>query len=129
MYSQWQDEIRKVQIPQEIMLYLTQLRKILSQKGENTTNIYVSDRRWVKVARLLRTSAFLNDRETVDWSDLVLLRHCLWNKVQDIPFIIHIIKVKNMQIVNALSLLLTRKKKIFKHWNTRYTKVWMSLEY
>lgn len=87
VYSQWQDEIRKVQIPQEIMLYLTQLRKILSQKGENTTNIYVSDRRWVKVARLLRTSAFLNDRETVDWPDLVLLRHCLWNKVQDIPFI------------------------------------------
>ena len=75
------------EIPEEIMLYLTQLRKILSQKGENTTNIYVSDRRWVKVARLLRTSAFLNDRETVDWSDLVLLRHCLWNKVQDIPFI------------------------------------------
>ena len=61
VYSQWQDEIRKVQIPQEIMLYLTQLRKILSQKGENTTNIYVSDRRWVKVARLLRTSAFLKN--------------------------------------------------------------------
>jgi MoxR-like ATPase len=87
VYSQWQDEIRKVQIPQEIMLYLTQLRKILSQKGENTTNIYVSDRRWVKVARLLRTSAFLNDRETVDWSDIILLRHCLWNQVEEIPFV------------------------------------------
>jgi hypothetical protein len=66
-------------------MYLTQLRKLFSQKTESP--IYVSDRRWVKIGKLLRTSAFLNDRMSVGWSDLILLRHCLWNQVEEIPLI------------------------------------------
>lgn len=85
VFSQWQNEIPKVTLPDDIMLYITQLRKLFSQNKEN--NIYVSDRRWVKISKLLRTSAFLNDRKSVDWSDLILLRHCLWNQVQEIPLI------------------------------------------
>lgn len=85
LFSEWQDEIKNVAIPESILLYLTQLRKLFSQKNEK--DIYVSDRRWVKISKLLRTSAFLNDRKSVDWSDLILLRHCLWNQVQEIPLI------------------------------------------
>ena len=85
VFSQWQNEMSKVTLPDDIMLYITQLRKLFSQNKEN--NIYVSDRRWVKISKLLRTSAFLNDRKSVDWSDLILLRHCLWNQVQEIPLI------------------------------------------
>lgn len=85
LFSEWQDEIKNVVIPESILLYLTQLRKLFSQKNEK--DIYVSDRRWVKIGKLLRTSAFLNDRKSVDWSDLILLRHCLWNQVQEIPLI------------------------------------------
>ncbi len=85
VFAQWQNEIQKVTLPDDIMLYLTQLRKLFSQNTEN--KIYVSDRRWVKIGKLLRTSAFLNDRISVDWSDLMLLRHCLWNQVQEIPLI------------------------------------------
>ena len=85
VFSQWQNEIPKVTLPDDIILYITQLRKLFSQNKEN--NIYVSDRRWVKISKLLRTSAFLNDRKSVDWSDLILLRHCLWNQVQEIPLI------------------------------------------
>ena len=40
---------------------------------------YVSDRRWKKIAGLLRTSALLNGREAVDWSDCLLLEHLLWD--------------------------------------------------
>ncbi|MDR2393639.1 MAG: AAA family ATPase [Treponema sp.] len=38
-----------------------------------------SDRRWRKIVRLLRTSAFLNDRKQVDLMDCFLVKHCLWN--------------------------------------------------
>ena len=41
---------------------------------------YVSDRRWKKIAGLLRTSALLNGREEVDWSDCLLLEHLLWDQ-------------------------------------------------
>lgn len=85
LFSEWQDEIKNVAIPESILLYLTQLRKLFSQKNEN--DIYVSDRRWVKIGKLLRTSAFLNGRKAVDWTDLILLRHCLWNQVDEIPFV------------------------------------------
>jgi MoxR-like ATPase len=85
VFTHWQNEIQKVTVPDDIMMYLTQLRKLFSQKTESP--IYVSDRRWVKIGKLLRTSAFLNDRMSVDLSDIILLRHCLWNQVEEIPFV------------------------------------------
>lgn len=101
VFTHWQNEIQKVTVPDDIMMYLTQLRKLFSQKTESP--IYVSDRRWVKIGKLLRTSAFLNDRMSVDWSDLILLRHCLWNQVQEIPLITNaILSAKNYKETKEL---------------------------
>ncbi len=44
----------------------------------------LSDRRLVKVIRLLKVSALTNDRCEVDLSDLMLLRHCLWQHPDNI---------------------------------------------
>lgn len=50
----------------------------------------LSDRRLVKLLKLLRVSAATNHRTEVDLSDVMLLQHCLWNhpdnleKVRDI---------------------------------------------
>lgn len=85
VYSDWQNQIESVTISKDILLYLTQLRKLLAQKDENEHCIYVSDRRWTKIGKILRTSAFLNNRMQVVWSDLLLIRHCIWNEVSDIP--------------------------------------------
>jgi len=41
-------------------------------------SIIVHDRRWKKIIRLLRTSAFLNGRAKVDLMDCFLMYHCLW---------------------------------------------------
>ncbi|MEY4980108.1 MAG: hypothetical protein RLZZ352_2378 [Pseudomonadota bacterium] len=40
---------------------------------------YLSDRRLVKLLKLLRVSAATNHRTEVDLSDAMLLQHCLWN--------------------------------------------------
>ena len=85
LYANWQKQIQDVTISKDILLYLTQLRKLLAQKDEEDHNIYVSDRRWTKIGKLLRTSAFLNGRKEIIWSDLLLLRHCIWNEVSEIP--------------------------------------------
>lgn len=43
----------------------------------------LSDRRLVKVIHLLKVSALTNDRDEVDLSDLMLLRYCLWNHIDN----------------------------------------------
>ncbi|MGM9739839.1 MAG: AAA family ATPase [Candidatus Cryptobacteroides sp.] len=40
---------------------------------------YVSDRRWKKIVGILRTSALLNGRGQVDWSDCLLMEHLIWD--------------------------------------------------
>lgn len=40
---------------------------------------YVSDRRWKKIVGILRSSALLNGRDEVDWSDCLLLEHLIWD--------------------------------------------------
>jgi len=39
----------------------------------------VGDRRWEKIAHILQTSAFLNDRKEVDLMDCQLIEYCIWN--------------------------------------------------
>lgn len=45
----------------------------------------LSDRRLKKVIHLMRVSAATNGRETVDLSDLMLLKDCLWNHADNAP--------------------------------------------
>ena len=40
---------------------------------------YISDRRWRKVMGILRTSAYLNGRQSINISDCMLLEHLLWD--------------------------------------------------
>lgn len=53
---------------------------LLEDPGEGPDPIYVSDRRWKKIGRLLRTSAHLNGRERVDLSDCFLIPYCIWGE-------------------------------------------------
>lgn len=41
--------------------------------------VYVSDRRWKKIARLLRTSALCNGRAAVNETDCYLISYCIWD--------------------------------------------------
>lgn len=45
--------------------------------------IYISDRRWQKIAQVLKTSAFLCDRDCVLPVDLLVLKNCMWTKAEN----------------------------------------------
>ena len=47
-------------------------------------NVYVSDRRWKNIVRLLKTSAFMHDRTEVSHADLLPIYHCLWQEPEEI---------------------------------------------
>ena len=85
-YTRWQAGIDEVTMPQAVLAFLSRLRRRLAAPGERDEHeaMNISDRRWKKVARLLRTSAYLNGRSAVDVLDLGLLRHCLWDRPEEI---------------------------------------------
>ncbi|MCL1994308.1 MAG: AAA family ATPase [Spirochaetes bacterium] len=82
-YSEWSGKIAEITVPENVLKVIDVIRKKIEQYNQNeeiAEKIYVSDRRWVKIVRLLRTSAFLNDRAAVDLMDCFLLKHCIWNE-------------------------------------------------
>ncbi|MEO0075775.1 MAG: AAA family ATPase, partial [candidate division WOR-3 bacterium] len=76
-YKKWSSEIDNIEIPENVYNIIHVIRKYIDQynkREENKENpIYISDRRWRKIVRILRTSAFLNDRKVVDLMDCFLI--------------------------------------------------------
>jgi MoxR-like ATPase len=101
------EERDSVEIPAEILEFLYAMRDRYDRRAQDRIkdraaagpgqgqadeddeeNVpYVSDRRWKKIAGLLRTSALLNGREAVDWSDCLLLEHLLWDNDAQLPMV------------------------------------------
>ncbi len=93
--DQFYEKINQVEIGPEV-LNTIQLIKIKIEEhnvriGESGRPIVIHDRRWKKIIRLLRTSAFLNGRSNVDLMDCFLMKHCLWNHPDHCQVIIDII--------------------------------------
>ncbi|MBB6463220.1 AAA family ATPase [Flammeovirga kamogawensis] len=88
----WSTVIDQVKIPQEVLSVISIVRKYIERYNQSTgteveKNIYVSDRRWHKIVRLLRTSAFMNGRSKVDLSDCFLISNCIWNSPDQIDMV------------------------------------------
>jgi MoxR-like ATPase len=47
-------------------------------KNNPKKSVYISDRRWQNIAKLLKTAAHLCERKEVIPVDVLILRHCLW---------------------------------------------------
>lgn len=69
-----------VTLPPGIIDSILQLR--IDLRNETITP---SDRRWKQSVRLLQASAWLNGRSAVDDDDLAILRHVLWDVVEELP--------------------------------------------
>lgn len=81
---------RLVEVPDIVLDCIVDLHEKMRSKAnaadpetgevpEENAGYYISDRRWSKCIGVLRTSACLNGRKEVDYSDLLLLAHMLWN--------------------------------------------------
>ncbi|MDR1363402.1 MAG: AAA family ATPase, partial [Spirochaetaceae bacterium] len=83
-YKEWGGAVKQIIIPENVFQVIHVIRKRIAyynQKDDNKEKqIYISDRRWRKIVRLLRTSAFLNDRSEVDLMDCFLIQHCIWSE-------------------------------------------------
>lgn len=73
------NKIASVKIPESIQNAVLDIFRKHKELFKEDRREGVSDRRIVKVIRLLKVSALTNDRDEIDLSDLMLLRHCLWS--------------------------------------------------
>lgn len=99
-YCSWQEGIRKIGIEKDVLECITYIRKrvpqlkIVQDGDENTArvhNLYVSDRRWKHIVRLLKASAFVQDRNNVELADVPMVIYCLWNEPEEIDALLPII--------------------------------------
>ena len=89
----WKEKIDAVTLSEEAKEVISAIRKELSVRNEKLIEenkdsmdpswqselFEVSDRRWKKIIHLLKTSAFLNDRDSIDLMDCSLIEYCIWN--------------------------------------------------
>jgi MoxR-like ATPase len=92
--EQWSDSIDTIHVPAEVLDVIAIIRKYIEKYNQETaagTNeqpeLYVSDRRWRKIVRLMRTSAFLNERKEVDLTDCFLISFCIWNSPDQLDMV------------------------------------------
>ena len=83
-YAEWTKQIGGIDVADRVLGCIHVIRKAMGAVAvagsDEHRQVYVSDRRWKKIVRLLRTSAFLQDRKVVDVTDLLPIYHCLWNE-------------------------------------------------
>ncbi len=89
-YENWQAEINEVVISDEALNVINVIRHYINEynKKEDTERpIYISDRRWKKIVKLLQTSAYLNNRIKIDLMDCFLISHTLWDEIEHIKIV------------------------------------------
>lgn len=83
----YQKEIDKVKIDDVVLDFLWEFKtKYISQFNQDINNvaIFVSDRKWKKIIKIVKTVAFLNQRNYVVLTDLFVLGYLLWDKISQI---------------------------------------------
>lgn len=86
-YREWSRMIDEAVIPTEVLDAIHKIRRSIRVVAIDGTSerrdVYVSDRRWKNIVRLLRTEAFMHDRKLVAVSDLMPLYNCLWQEPEE----------------------------------------------
>lgn len=86
-YATWQNEIDGISVSPAVLNAIHSIRRAIRAVAIEGTNehrdVYVSDRRWKNIIRLMRTSAFMHDRSEVAIGDLLPIYHCLWQEPEE----------------------------------------------
>ncbi len=86
-YKKWRDDIDDIEVGNEVIKVIHHIRMLIKQynaEEDREDRIYVSDRRWKKIIKVLRTSAFINGRKKVDLMDCYLIADMIWDDPEQI---------------------------------------------
>lgn len=90
------DEIKKgienVKVSKNYLEFILNLKKELINQFENS-DFYVSDRRWKKIVWVLKTLAFVSNRNELSPLDLLIIPHLIWSKIEEREKINEVFKI------------------------------------
>lgn len=89
-YSRWRQQIEMITISSEALACVTEIRyrlKRVDTGEEGVRSVYVSDRRWKCIIKMLKASAFMHGRTKTLIFDLLPIYHCLWNEPCECDYI------------------------------------------
>ena len=82
------EEIRKnskeIKVSNGIKKTIIEIRREYNKVFMDDKNEIISDRKIVKIMKLLKISAYINGRDKVDFSDILVMINCLWNDVKNV---------------------------------------------
>lgn len=81
--SDIEENLSKIAIPKDIREVIKKIRLDLKEEFKENNQEEISDRKLVKVLKLLKVSAYTNERDQVDISDVLFLKNCLWNNPEN----------------------------------------------
>jgi MoxR-like ATPase len=102
----WQSDINNVTLSEDLFEKIYLLKQAI-EKNE-AKDLYVSDRRWKKSIRLLKTAAYFNGRDEVNPLDILILKDCLWNSPESLLLVKQIIE--KFAICDAFNQIVSTKK-------------------
>lgn len=80
-WQEWIDAIDKIKLSTQTKKFIHAVKVQAEEENKINNNFYISDRRWLRATKLLKSSAFFSGRLETNLQDALLLRHCLWNGV------------------------------------------------
>ncbi len=90
------DMINLVEISKESLNIIHSIRVKIDEWNRNQNDasktIYISDRRWQKMSRILKMAAYLCDRDVVKPVDTLILKNCLWTEIENKDALSKIVK-------------------------------------
>lgn len=78
-----QTESKNVKISSNVKKAIMEIRIEYNKEFFENKFEILSDRKVVKIVKLLKISAYINGRDKVDFSDLILMANCLWNDIEN----------------------------------------------
>lgn len=90
-----------VEIPDEIKDLMIEIRNQYNETFKEDKTETLSDRRFVKLIKIVKVSALTNARMVVDQSDLLVLCHCLWNNPSNKDNITQLVSSSLQNIVGS----------------------------
>ena len=76
-WQEWIYAIDKVKLSTQTKKFIHAVKV----QAESEADFYISDRRWLRATKLLKSSAFFSGRTETNLQDALLLQHCLWSGV------------------------------------------------
>lgn len=122
-WNKMSEEINKIKISKIVFNIIHTIKLSIEKFNEDNIDIpiYISDRRWQNISYLMKTAAYLNDKNEVDIYETLLLDNCLWSLEE------HIEPIKKI-VENAIRISYNFKNSEIEKWKENFENLKLEIE-